>query len=179
MKTGLVLGIGRQSEAVIRQLSSTNEYHILVLTRNTTSAKAKTIRQLPNVELIDNKASHGYDRPSVEAAASRSDFIFVNTDGFELGEQADTYWGIRLFELASKSKVKHLIYSGLDYNGKESGFDPKFYVGHYEGKARVQGMHHRFDIEESQLTLVQSTSMPKKSRQWHGPLFAQDHTSKT
>jgi hypothetical protein len=34
--------------------------------------------------------------------------------------------------------VKHLIYSGLDYNGEETDFDPKLYVGHYEGKARVQ-----------------------------------------
>jgi len=179
MKTGLVLGIGRQSEAVIRQLSSTNEYHILVLTRNKTSPKAVKIGQLPNVELVVNKASHGYHGPSVEAAASRSDFIFVNTDGFELGEQADTYWGIRLFELASKSNVKHLIYSGLDYIGKESHFDPTLYVGHYEGKARVQGKIFYLNIRKWPLTFAQSICTLKKSHQWHGLLFARDHTSKT
>lgn len=52
---------------------------------------------------------------------------------------AETYWGVRLYELSARAGVKHLIYSGLDNNGKASGFDPKFYVAHYEGKVRVQG----------------------------------------
>jgi hypothetical protein len=140
MKTGLIIGgTGRQGEEIVNFLVSTNQYHLLILTRNTLSSSALKLASLPNVELIANNAETGYDAEAVLSAASRSDFIFVNTDGFTLGEQAEIYWGIRLFELATKSGVKHLIYSGLDYNGKESGYDPKFYVGHYEGKARVQG----------------------------------------
>ncbi len=46
--------------------------------------------------------------------------------------------GIRLFELSRKANVQHVIYSGLDYASRDSGFDPSLYVGHYEGKARVQ-----------------------------------------
>jgi NmrA-like family len=140
MITGLIIGAGRQSEAVIRLLSSTNRYHLLVFTRNTNSKQAVKLQALPNIELVANTAETGYDTAAFLSAASRSDFVFVNTDGFALGEQAETYWGIRLFELSSKANVKHLIYSGLDYNGKESSFEPKLYVGHYEGKARVQGM---------------------------------------
>jgi hypothetical protein len=56
-----------------------------------------------------------------------------------MGEALETFWGIRLFELSARAGVKHLIYSGLDYNGKQSNYDPDLYVGHYEGKARVQG----------------------------------------
>jgi NmrA-like family len=139
MKTGLIIGSGRQSEAVISYLSATNQYHLLVLTRSTTSHTAARLAALPHVELIANAVESGYDIPAYLAAARRSDFVFVNLDGFALGEQGDIYWGIRLFELASSANVKHLIYSGLDYNSKASGFDPKLYVGHYEGKARVQG----------------------------------------
>jgi len=142
MKTGLIIGSGRQSEAVINFLSTTKQYHLLVLTRSTTSSTASRLTAIPNVELILNAVETGYDVPAFLAAAKRSHFVFINLDGFALGEQADTYWGIRLFELASSVQVKHLIYSGLDYNGKASGFDPKFYVGHYEGKAKVQGKFH-------------------------------------
>jgi nucleoside-diphosphate-sugar epimerase len=139
VKTGLIIGgTGRQGEAIVQFLSSTNQYHLLILTRNTTSDSALKLAAFPNVELVANNTVNGYDVASFLSAASRSEFVFVNTDGFTLGEQAEIYWGIRLFELARKAGVKHLIYSGLDYNGEETGFDPKFYVGHYEGKARVQ-----------------------------------------
>jgi hypothetical protein len=139
MITGLIVGSGRQSEVVINFLAATNEYHLLVFTRSTTSRTAARLAAIPNVELVANVADNGYNLTAYEEAAARSDFVFINTDGFALGEQAETYWGIRLFELAKKAGVKHVIYSGLDYNGKESGYDPKLYVGHYEGKARVQG----------------------------------------
>ena len=148
MKTDLIIGTGCQSEAVVNLLSSSGQCHLLILARNINSPTAMKLQALPNVELVANVADNGYDITTFLAAAQRSDFVFVNTDGFALGEQAETYWGIRLFELSSKAKVKHVIYSGLDYNGKESGFDPKFYVGHYEGKARVQSNFtlHPLDI---------------------------------
>lgn len=136
-KTGLIVGSGRQSEAVINLLSA-KQYHLLVFTRSKTSTTSLRLAALPNVEIVVNPARQGYDVDAFLAAASRSHFVFVNTDGFELGEQAETYWGIRLFELSRKANVKHLIYSGLDYASRDSGFDPSLYVGHYEGKARVQ-----------------------------------------
>jgi hypothetical protein len=139
MKTGLIIGgTGRQGESIVQFLSSTNQYHLLILTHNTTLGSALKLAALPNVELLANNTVNGYDVESFLSAASRSEFVFINTDGFTLGEQAEIYRGIRLFELARKAGVKHLIYSGLEYNGEETGFDPKFYVNHYEGKARVQ-----------------------------------------
>jgi hypothetical protein len=137
LKTGLIVGSGRQSEALIKLLC-TKDYHLLVFTRSKTTTTSLRLSALPNVEIVINPARHGYDLDAFLAAASRSQFVFVNTDGFELGEQAETYWGIRLFELSRKAKVEHLIYSGLDCASRDSGFDPSFYVGHYEGKARVQ-----------------------------------------
>ena len=60
-------------------------------------------------------------------------------DGFAVGEQAETYWSIRIFELAIRAGVKHFIYRSLDAVYKKSGYNPKYYVGHYEGKSRVVG----------------------------------------
>ena len=140
MNTILIVGAaGAQGSAVVRFLSSTGQYHILALTRNTTSSQAQALASLPNVKLTSNSAASGYDTEAFLRAASTCDYVFVNTDGFVLGEQAETFWGIRLFELAVRAGVRHLIYSGLDYAGKATGYDPRYYAGHYEGKARVQG----------------------------------------
>ncbi|KAH8738378.1 hypothetical protein BGZ61DRAFT_337029 [Ilyonectria robusta] len=156
LKTGLIVGSGRQSEALVNLLSSTNEYHLLVFTRSKTSTTSLRLAALANVEIVVNSAGHGYDLDALLAAASRSDFVFVNTDGFELGEQAETYWGIRLFELSRKANVKHLIYSGLDYASRDSGFDPSLYVGHYEGKARVQQFIHSQPKSPMAWTIIRS-----------------------
>jgi hypothetical protein len=137
LKTGLITGTGRQSKTVINLLFSTRQYRLLVLTRNIKSPRVVKIQTLPNVDLIANTTEIGYNAEEFLVAASRSDFVFVNTDGFAFGKQAETYWGIHLFELTTKAKMKHLIYSGLEYNGKESNLDPKFYIGHYDDKVGV------------------------------------------
>ncbi|KAI1609569.1 hypothetical protein EDD36DRAFT_75156 [Exophiala viscosa] len=133
----IVGGTGAQGGAVVQYLSATNKFNVLVLTRSTTSPPAKETAALPNTELIVSNASFGYDLEVFYKAAQQSQYAFINTDGFAVGEQAETYFGIRLFELSLKAGVKHFIYSGLDYNSKKSGYDPTLYVGHYEGKARV------------------------------------------
>jgi uncharacterized protein YbjT (DUF2867 family) len=140
MKTVLVLGAtGAQGKAITEHLSKTGEYQILAYTRSPESPHAQELAALPNVKPVSSGASSGYDLEAFTAAAQKSDYVIVNTDGFATGEIAETYWGIRLFQLAERAGVKHLIYSGLDSLGKETNYDPDYYVGHYEGKARVQG----------------------------------------
>lgn len=140
-KTIVVIGgTGAQGKAVIRHLSSLNVYRILVLTRSLTSHPAEELSQLANVELIESQAPSGYDLGAFLKAAKQSDYAFINTDGFAVGEIAETYWGIRLFEVAKRAGVKHFVYSGLDYLANEPSYnDDKHYVAHYMGKARVQG----------------------------------------
>jgi hypothetical protein len=167
MKTILFVGAtGAQGGAAVKYLSTTGEYRILALTRSGTSPHAQEMAAIPNVELVVSAAASGYDTEAFLAAASKSDYVFVNTDGFTLGEQAETYWGIRLFELAVRAGVKHFVYSGLDYASKASGYDPKFYCGHYEGKARVEGKHiqHTFDCLSwgNFLTSARMDACPKR-----------------
>jgi hypothetical protein len=170
VKTGLIIGVGRQSEALVRLLAPTQDYHLLVFTRSETSKISLQLKQLPNVEIVVNPAKHGYDPDTFLAAAKRSQFVFVNTDGFELGEQAETYWGIRLFELSRKANVQHLIYSGLDYASRDSGFDDSLYVGHYEGKARVQRMlidpRRTTETEELTRSVEFMHAQPKSPMAW-------------
>jgi saccharopine dehydrogenase-like NADP-dependent oxidoreductase len=59
MRTGLIVGSGRQSEAVIKFLSATEEYHLLVFTRSTTSRNALYLAALPDVDLITSTVQSG------------------------------------------------------------------------------------------------------------------------
>lgn len=126
-------GTGAQGAEVVRYLSSTGQYAVRAQTRNVESAPAKELGALPNVTLVTG----GYDDVSLTAALEDMEYVFVNTDGFSIGQQAETYWGIRIFELARRAGANHLVYSGLDYVGPKTNFDPKYEVGHYLGKAYV------------------------------------------
>lgn len=141
MKTILIIGAtGAQGSAIARHLSGTGRYNVLAFTRSVSSPQAAALAVLPNVKLVLSSSASGYDTDVFLSAASGADYVLVNTDGFALGEQAETYWGIRLFELSARAQVKHFIYSGLDSLGPKAGYDPELYCGHYQGKAKVQGM---------------------------------------
>ncbi|KAF9764954.1 hypothetical protein IL306_002701 [Fusarium sp. DS 682] len=143
MKSILIVGAtGAQGGAILRHLSSTGQYNITAFTRSASSPKAIELAALPNVKLAISSAANGYDIKAFLSAAESSDYVLVNTDGFALGEQAEIYWGIRLFELSTRAGVKHFIYSGLDSVGPKSNYNPDLYVGHYQGKARVQDWIH-------------------------------------
>jgi uncharacterized protein YbjT (DUF2867 family) len=131
----IIGGTGAQGSAVVRFLSSTGQYELKCLTRDLTSSWAQDLASVPYVTLI----SGGYDDTVLADALKGVDYVWVNTNGFAMGEQAETYWGIRIFELSARAGVKHLVYSGLDSAYKLGGYDPKFRIGHFEGKARVAG----------------------------------------
>ena len=61
------------------------------------------------------------DLDSVSRALQGVYGVFVNTDGFTVGEKEETYLGLRIFELAKQSgTVKHYVWSSLDYMHKAS-----------------------------------------------------------
>ncbi|KAL8400819.1 hypothetical protein RB594_001005 [Gaeumannomyces avenae] len=157
MKTILVVGAtGAQGASIVQHLAGTNQYSVLALTRSASSPQAAGLAAVPNVELVVGNVASGYDEDAFASAAARSDFVLVNTDGFALGEKAEVFWGIRLFELASRAGVKHLIYSGLDNVGRESNYDARFDVGHYAGKARVQDWIHAQQDSKMRWTIIRS-----------------------
>jgi hypothetical protein len=78
------------------------------------------------MKLIGSNAAVDYDVNAFCKAAQPFDYGTINTDGFALGEQAETYWSIRLLELSARAGSKHLIWSGLDYNRPKTNYDPFF-----------------------------------------------------
>ena len=64
----------------------------------------------------DSFTGNTTDLSSVAAALEGVYGVFVNTDSDTLGEQLETYTGIRIFELATTVKtIRHYVWSSLDY----------------------------------------------------------------
>lgn len=78
-----------------------------------------------------------YKEQDLRNALKGVDYLFANTNGFAIGEKAEIYWGLRLYELAREFKIKHFVYAGLEYASKLGGFDPKYRTGHLDGKGKV------------------------------------------
>jgi hypothetical protein len=64
---------------------------------------------------------------------------FVNIDGFNCGEKAEMFWGMRAYEIAISIGLKFYVWGNLDYASKKGNFDQKLRCGHYDGKGRVGG----------------------------------------
>ncbi|KAK5553556.1 hypothetical protein LTR46_008532 [Exophiala xenobiotica] len=127
-------GTGAQGVPVVKAMSSDSKYEVRVLTRNALSKEARALGEIPGVSIMEGDAYH---EPTLREAFKGVDFVFANTNGFAIGEMAEIYWGIRLYELAREFKVKHFIYAGLEYASKLGNFDPKYRTGHLDGKGKV------------------------------------------
>jgi hypothetical protein len=115
-------------------LSEVFKYNIHVLTRTATSPAAKKLATLPSVTIVEGDA---YNEETLHSAFKGIDLAFVNTNGFAIGEKAEVYWGIRIFEIAREHHVKHFVWASLDSAYKISGYQPRFRAGHFDGKNKV------------------------------------------
>jgi uncharacterized protein YbjT (DUF2867 family) len=134
-------------------LSETGKFHIKVLTRNATSSSAAEVAALPNVTVIEGQTFH---EPTLFAAFKGVTHAFVNTNGFAIGEAAEIYWGIRIYEIAIFSGVKHYVWGSLEYSSKLGSFNPDFRCGHLDGKGKVAGFLKNQPTENMAWTLLQS-----------------------
>lgn len=135
-KIFVVGGTGAQGIPVIKGLVKDSKYSVKVLTRDTQSARAKSLVSLnPKcVELVEGTFASEAD---LRSGFRGCDGAFVNIDGFNCGEKTETYWAIRSYELAIEEGIKFFVYGNLDYVYKKSGYDKKFRTGHYDGKGRI------------------------------------------
>ena len=85
-------GTGAQGACVVHRLSASGKYDVRIQTRNTKSSQAQELAVLPNVRLL--AAPDGYTVESLIQAFEGIELAFVNTDGFAVGEQVETYWSI-------------------------------------------------------------------------------------
>jgi uncharacterized protein YbjT (DUF2867 family) len=113
---------------------SPSPYSVRALTRNPDSDRAKKLKE-KGVEIfkgmeydydyhralqVHNSVSGSFeDFPTVLEALKGVYGVWVNTDGFTVGEAREVFAGIRIFELAKQvGTVRHYVWSNLDYSTK-------------------------------------------------------------
>ncbi|KAJ8103356.1 hypothetical protein POJ06DRAFT_219618 [Lipomyces tetrasporus] len=134
-KTILVIGgTGAQGSAVVKALAQDGKYEVRAITRSTASNEAKALAKLPNVTLFQGNP---YNEVDLQKAFKGVRLAFANTNGFAIGEKAEIYWGIRMYELAAQNGLEHFVWAGVDYGSKLGGFAPKYRCGHLDGKNKV------------------------------------------
>lgn len=115
-------------------LASDGTYSVRVISRSASSKESKELASIPGVTVFEGNT---YDELTLRKAFDGVQYVFANTNGFAIGEKAEIYWGIRLYELAREFGVKHFIYASLEYASKLGNFQPKYRTGHLDGKGKV------------------------------------------
>jgi uncharacterized protein YbjT (DUF2867 family) len=133
-KIFVIGGTGAQGLPIIKALVSDKRYSCLVLTRDTTSLRAQSLSSLGNVSFIQGTFA---SESTLLSGLTQCDGAFINIDGFTTGEKTESYWAFRIYELALSAGIKFFVYGNLDYTLKKGSYDPRFRVGHYDGKGRM------------------------------------------
>lgn len=105
-----------------------------VLTRNSSSKEAQELAKINGVTIHEGNA---YDEKTLRQALNGVNGIFINTNGLAIGEKAEVYWGIRLFELSREFGLEHFLYAGLEYASKLGNFQPKYRCSFLDAKGKV------------------------------------------
>ncbi|CAF1035490.1 unnamed protein product [Adineta steineri] len=135
-------GTGAQGSAVVKKLLGPDRisgketpYTVRILTRDPSHYKIKEDFESYDVEVVQGNV---LDFNSVLKALENCYGVFVNTDTFTIGEEAEIFAGMRIFELAKQiGTIKHYIYSSLDYLKKIVNYNPVYRCAHYDGKGPV------------------------------------------
>ncbi len=142
----VTMATSRQGAGVVRELSKTNKYQIIAITRNTSSSKAKELKCLKNVELFKGDL---LDSESLRKAFDGVDVIFGNTTptkGWKpfRGSIVRSYEMEQGFNLINqvkyafeKGNLKHFVFSSISKAKDPLKNDPA--PGHFSSK---------WDIEE-------------------------------
>src|SRR4051812_36733870 len=109
-KIFVIGGTGAQGIPIVRSLVADGAYTVRVLTRDTTSARAQELLALDpsRVELVQGSFTSMAD---LRAGLDGCWGAFVNLDGFVTGEQGETFWAIRAWELAVQTpSLRFFVY---------------------------------------------------------------------
>jgi uncharacterized protein YbjT (DUF2867 family) len=110
-------------------------YQVHVLTRSLDSDNSKKLATIKNITLFTGAPDN---EDALRKAFAGVDYAFVNLNSWALGIKNEIYWGIRIFEIAVQSGVKHYVWSSLDNYFLETKYDDALRVGHYYGKGHVE-----------------------------------------
>lgn len=122
----LVLGAtGTQGGAVSRHLAKLGSFHVLAVTRDAASVKARKLAELPNVALVqcDVNDAAAADRVFVDHAPIHGIYSVQTNDLSKAGAAAEVAQGKLMVDLSAKHGVKHLVYGSVCQLEPASGYD--------------------------------------------------------
>lgn len=126
MRTILIVdGICHRGLGIIRYLYFTGDYHILVFTRSTTCAGATAASSLPNVTLLLNRCSSGYDLSTFIAATQRCPSILICSSDSNSDSREGVQWGARLVQSAGSAGARHIVFLTMERERKQCSTDSK------------------------------------------------------
>lgn len=88
VKTFVVGGTGAQGISVVSGLVRDKKYQVRVLTRNSTSPRARQLESLENIEFIKGSFASESD---LRRGYRGYNSAFINIDSFNCGEKTETY----------------------------------------------------------------------------------------
>ncbi|KAL6691404.1 NAD(P)-binding protein [Trichoderma pleuroticola] len=131
----IIDGTGAQGVPIVEELTN-HGFQVQVLTRDITSSNVKKLSELPNVIFSLGAVD---SVPDLKRAFHGIDYAFINLNSWVLSIKDEIFWGIRIFEIAVQSSVKHYIWLSLDILFfLETKYDDPFRSVHYYGKGHVE-----------------------------------------
>lgn len=114
-------GTGAQGMPIVRTLLArdpsadaagdhSTSWNVRVLTRDPSHHRAKELESLGAELVVGGCFDYDKIRQGMEGAYG----VFVNIDGFSIGEMAESHVGMRIFEIAKQARVRHYVWSSLD-----------------------------------------------------------------
>ncbi|KAJ7364011.1 NAD-P-binding protein [Mycena albidolilacea] len=137
----LVIGAtGAQGLAVIDALlvpdanGKPSPYSVRALTRDPAGQRALEL-SARGVDIVKGSFE---DQEAVAKAFEGVYGVWVNTDGFTVGEIREINTGMLIFESAKRAEsLRHFVWSSVPYASKLGGFRPEYRAGHMNGKGLV------------------------------------------
>ncbi|KAF8305359.1 NAD-P-binding protein [Clavulina sp. PMI_390] len=129
---------GAQGTPIVKDLlkpcadGSPSPYKVRALTRNPEHRRAKELEAL-GAELVQGSFT---DFDSIHRLFEGCYGAFVNTDSFTVGAAVEINAAFNIYEIAMHHKLRHYVWSNLDYSLRLGGWDPMYSVDHHNTKAR-------------------------------------------
>ncbi|KAF8310276.1 NAD(P)-binding protein [Clavulina sp. PMI_390] len=107
-------------------------WKVRALTRNPDHRRAKELRAL-GAELIQGSYT---DPNTIHRLFEGAHGAYVNTDGYTVGAAKELHTAFEIWEIAKYQKLRHFVWSNLDYAFKIGGFNPVYAADHCNAKGR-------------------------------------------
>ncbi len=141
-QTILIVGAtGKQGGAVLKALltqpESATRFHVLALTRDAQSVRAKTLVEAYKgvVEIVQGDSSNPGPVFASQPKGSISSLFFVTAP---MGKVTEEQQGIPLIDAAVEHGVQHIVFSSVERGGDEASWSNPTTIKHFAAKHNIE-----------------------------------------